>query len=154
MYACGMHAWGSDQSESPGGLYRIRYTGAESLLPIGLAANTKGMTITFTGAVDSESASDPNNYLVDTWGLKRTAKYGSDLYDEQSLTIDSVEVSEDGRSVTLRIPQTRPTWCMQISYKLRSTSGKTFTGTIQNTVHKLAKNASTGRTSINTTKDD
>jgi putative heme-binding domain-containing protein len=143
MYACGMHAWGSDQSESPGGLYRIRYTGAESLLPIGLAASTKGMTVTFTGAVDSQSASDPKNYLVDTWGLKRTANYGSDLYDEQSLTIDSVEVSEDGRSVTLRIPQARPTWCMQISYKLKRKGGNTFTGTIQNTVHQLAAHAST-----------
>lgn len=137
MYACGMHAWGSDQSESPGGLYRVRYTGAESLLPIGLSATGQGMTITFTEAVDSESASDPNNYLVDTWGLKRTANYGSDRYDEQSLVIDSVDVSQDGRSVALRIPQIRPTGCMQISYKLENASGKTFTGTIQNTVHQL-----------------
>jgi len=143
MYACGMHAWGSDQSASPGGLYRIRYTAAESLLPIGLAASTNGMTITFTEAVDLESASDPNNYLVETWGLKRTAKYGSDLYDEQSLTIDSVDISENGRSVTLQIPQIRPTWCMQISYKLKSKGGKVITGTIQNTVHQLAAQAST-----------
>ncbi|TWT96531.1 DUF6797 domain-containing protein [Neorhodopirellula pilleata] len=143
MYACGMHAWGSDQSESPGGLYRIRYTGAESLLPIGLAAHSEGMTITFSQAVDVQSASDPNSYLVDTWALKRTANYGSDLYDEQSLTIDSAEVSEDGRSVTLRLPHMRPTWCMQISYKLKSESGKTFTGTIQNTVHQLADSSPT-----------
>ncbi len=139
MYACGMNAWGSDQSESPGGLYRIRYTGADSLLPIGLAATNDGMTITFTEPVDEQSASDPKNYLVDTWALKRTANYGSDRYDEQSLTIDSVVVSEDRRSVTLRLPQIRPTWCMQISYKLRSDNGKAFTGTIQNTVHQLAQ---------------
>ncbi|MEM9366701.1 MAG: DUF6797 domain-containing protein [Planctomycetota bacterium] len=138
MYACGMHAWGSDQSESPGGLYRIRFTGADSLLPIGLAANTQGMKITFTGAVDTESASDPRNYLVDAWALKRTASYGSDLYDEQSWDIESIEVSNDGRSVTLGMPQIRPTWCMQISYKLHSRDGNTFTGTIQNTVHRLA----------------
>lgn len=142
MYACGMNAWGSDQSASPGGLYRIRYTGAESLLPIGLAANTAGMKITFTEAVDLQTASDPNNYLVDTWGLKRTANYGSDLYDEQSLTVDSVEVSEDGRSVTLQIPGIRPTWCMQISYKLKSIGGKAIAGTIQNTVHQLTETGS------------
>lgn len=137
MYACGMHAWGSDQSESPGGLYRIRYTGMESVLPVGLQANTTGMTITFTDPVSPDSAADPRNYLVDTWGLKRTKNYGSALYDQKSLKVDAVEVAEDGLSVTLHLPEIRPTWCMQISYKIRGVSGKVFTGTIQNTVHQL-----------------
>jgi hypothetical protein len=141
MYACGMNAWGSDQDESPGGIYRIRYTGRESLLPIGLAAHTKGMTITFTQPVEPQSASDPRNYLVDTWGLKRSANYGSDRYNEKSLVIKSAKPSADGRSVTLEIPDIRPTWCMQISYKLTSESGKTFTGTLQNTIHQLSTSA-------------
>jgi hypothetical protein len=141
MYACGMHAWGSDQSESPGGLYRIRYTGRASLLLIGLAAHASGITITFTQPVDPQSASRIDNYLVDTWGLKRSANYGSDRYDEKSLRITSAKVSADRRSVTLRIPDIRSTWCMQISYKLRNASGKTFTGTIQNTVHRLSASA-------------
>ena len=138
MYACGMHAWGSDQSQSAGGLYRIRYTGEESLLPVGLAAHTFGMTIKFTEEVDPKSATDPENYLVDTWGLRRSARYGSDRYDEKSLRVASATLSADHRSVTLEIPDIRPTWCMQVSYKLNSVSGKTFTGTIQNTVHRLS----------------
>ena len=141
MYACGMHAWGSNQSKSAGGLYRIRYTGGESLLPIGLAAHTSGMTIKFTEEVDPKSASNPENFLVDTWGLRRSANYGSDRYDEKSLRITSAKLSADRRSVTLEIPDIRPTWCMQISYKLNSDSGKTFTGTIQNTVHHLSPTA-------------
>lgn len=138
MYACGMNAWGSDQTESPGGLYRIRYTGRPAHLPIGLAAHTKGMTITFTEPVDEQSAIDINNYLVDTWSLKRTANYGSDRYDERSLRIDSVELSADGRSVTLVLPEIRPTWCMEISWKLRGIDGDIFLGTLQNTVHRLS----------------
>ena len=138
MYACGMHAWGSDQSASPGGMYRIRYTGRPCLLPVGLEAYSSGMKITFTESVDPRSASNLDNYLVDTWGLKRSASYGSDRYDEKSLRIESVTVSADGRTVTLMIPDIRPTWCMQISYKLKNTTGKIFTGTVQNTVHQLA----------------
>ncbi|MFK8111432.1 MAG: DUF6797 domain-containing protein [Rubripirellula sp.] len=138
MYACGMHAWGSDQSESPGGLYRIRYTGQHSLLPVGLQARSNGMVIRFAEPVDPDSASKPENYLVDTWGLKRTANYGSARYDEKSLKIVSAKVSDDGRMVTLELPEVRPTWCMQISYKVKDLAGDTFTGTIQNTVHRLA----------------
>jgi hypothetical protein len=145
MYLCGMNAWASDQIESPGGVFRLRYTGGESLLPIGLAAHAGGMTITFTQPVDSQSASDSNNFLVDTWGLKRSANYGSDRYNEQSLVVQSVTRSDDGRSVTLSIPEIRPTWCMEISYKLKSESGKTFTGTIQNTIHELSETGSIGK---------
>lgn len=138
MYACGMHAWGSDQSDSPGGLYRIRYTGKPSHLPVGLAAHVGGISLTFTDPVDPQSAVDPNNYLVDTWGLKRTANYGSDRYDEKSLQITSAKASADGRTVTLQIPEIRPTWCMEVSYKLKAAGGATFTRTIQNTIHQLA----------------
>ncbi len=138
MYACGMNAWGSDQTQSPGGIYRIRYTGHDALLPVGLAAHTSGMTVTFSQAVDPKSAIDPNNYLVDTWSLKRSANYGSDRYDEKSLVIKSASLLADGRSVTLELPDICPTWCMQISYKLQTHSGQTFTGTIQNTVHQLS----------------
>ena len=138
MYACGMHAWGSSQGQRSGGLYRIRYTGKPSLLPIGLSAHTSGMTIRFTEPVDPLTASEPDHYLVDTWGLKRTANYGSDRYDEKSLRVTSARPSPDGRSVTLEIPDIRPTWCMQISYKIKNEGGKTFTGTIQNTVHELS----------------
>jgi len=139
MYACGMYAWGSDQAESPGGLYRIRYTGKPSHLPIGLKAHRGGVTLTFTEKVDPQSASNRLNFLVDTWGLKRTKNYGSDRYDEKSLKINSVHVSSDGRSVTLEIPEVTPTWCMEISYKLRDANGTVFTGTIQNTVHQLSE---------------
>ncbi|MDZ4851269.1 MAG: DUF6797 domain-containing protein [Pirellulaceae bacterium] len=137
MYACGMNAWGSDQTESPGGLYRIRYTGQPSYLPIGLTAHASGMTIQFSEPVEPQYASDTDNYLVETWGLKRTANYGSDRYDEKPLGIVSAKASQDGRSVALEIADIRPTWCMQISYKLKGISGKIFTGTIQNTVYKL-----------------
>jgi putative heme-binding domain-containing protein len=138
MFACGMNAWGSDQTESPGGLYRVRYTGRDALLPIGLSAHNNGMTVTFSQTIDTQSASDPENFLVDTWDLKRTANYGSKRYDEKSLVIKATKLSSDHRSVTLEIPDIRPTWCMEISYKLKTESGKSLTGTIQNTIHQLS----------------
>jgi hypothetical protein len=137
MYACGMFAWGSNQGASAGGLYRIRYTGKPAHLPTGLHALATGMKITFSEPVDPVSAVNPDNFLVETWSLKRTASYGSKLYDEQTLNVSSATVSSDGRSVTLVIPQIKPTWCMQISYELSDTNGNSFSGVIQNTIHRL-----------------
>lgn len=138
MYACGMHAWGSNQSGSAGGLYRIRYTGKPMHLPMKLNAKTKGMSITFTEPINATTAKDAANYLVETWVIKRTSGYGSKVYDRKSLDVTKIEIAEDQKTVTLIIPDIKPTWCMQIAYKLKGKNGNEFSGVIQNTVHKLA----------------
>ena len=136
MYACGMHAWGSDQSAKKGGLYRIRATGVAMHLPVGLSAKKQAVEITFTEPLDRESASDPENYLVETWGLRRNAGYGSKRYDEKTLTVAAVELLSDGRTVRLSLPELRPTWCMQIAYGIADAEGDAFNGVIQNTVYE------------------
>jgi putative heme-binding domain-containing protein len=139
MYACGMRAWGSNQISDSGGLYRIRYTGKPMYLPIGLNAKSDGMQITFSEPLDVQNAEDVGNYLVETWKLKRSANYGSPTLDEQVLRVESATVSADGCSVRLKLNGMRPTWCMQIGYRLKSDSGKAFNGVIQNTVYKTSK---------------
>ena len=104
LYSCGMFAWGGNQSQ-PGGFYRIRYTGKPVHLPIRLSARQQGMEISFSGELDRESAANQDNYTVHTWSLKRTANYGSKHYDERDLGITRVEVSSDGKTVLLEIPQ-------------------------------------------------
>ena len=138
LYACGMHAWASNQDALPGGLFRIRYTGKPTNLPLGINAKTNGIKLTFSEPVDPTVAANPENYLVDTWDLKRTSNYGSDKYNEQTLAVVDARVAEDGRSVFLEISGIQPTWCMQISYRLQDHSGQKFTRVIQNTVHSLA----------------
>jgi len=120
-------------------LYRIRYTGKPMYLPIGLNAKSDGMQITFSEPLDVQNAEDVGNYLVETWKLKRSANYGSPTLDEQVLRVESATVSADGCSVRLKLNGMRPTWCMQIGYRLKSDSGKAFNGVIQNTVYKTSK---------------
>jgi hypothetical protein len=38
----------------------------------------------------------------------------------------------------LKIPDLKPTWCMEINYALRSDNGKPVQGVIHNTIHVLA----------------
>ena len=46
-------------------------------------------------------------------------------------------LSQDGRTVTLQIPQIKPTWCMEIKYWLKGAGGEPVSGTIHNTIHRL-----------------
>ena len=136
LYCCGMFAWAGDQHQ-PGGFYRISYTGKPVHLPIGLNANRAGIKISFSDKIDVESASDPRNFSVQTWDLKRTENYGSKHYNEKRLEVVKAFVGDDRTSVFLQIPDIAPTWGMEISYSIKTSAGKKLQGRIHNTIHKL-----------------
>ena len=136
LYCCGMFAWAGDQQQ-PGGLYRVRYTGQPVHLPIGLIATTQGLEIEFSGEVDPESASDPKNFAINVWDLKRTSNYGSDHYNEQRLSVQKAELQADGKTIKLTIPKIKPTWGMEINYVLQTAVGEQLHGKIHNTIHRL-----------------
>ena len=119
-------AYGFDHAGSKhqdGGFYRIRYTGKPANLPVSLKATKKGMRIDFSDPVDKEFAGSIGNWAVKTWALKRTKSYGSRHYDEKPSKIEAAKVSADGKSVFLEIPEIKPTWCMEIKYKIKSATG-------------------------------
>jgi hypothetical protein len=136
LYLAGMFAWAGSQQQ-PGGLYRLRYTGQPVHLPTGLSATKHGVTIKFSGQLDSSAAEQAKNYRVKVWDLKRTRSYGSKHYNERSITVKSARLALDGQTVHLDIPDIAPTWGMEIRYELQSTAGKAIHGTIHNTIHKL-----------------
>ena len=136
LYACGLSAWGSTQADL-GGLYRIRYKETKAIIPIKLNARKNGIVITFSNPIDVASASNPSNYKIETWNLLRSRSYGSKHYDTKTLTVKAVEIAKNGESITLIIPEIKPTWVMQITYKLKDVNGKKVNGLIQNTIHKL-----------------
>jgi putative heme-binding domain-containing protein len=138
LYLCGLFGWASNQ-EYPGGFYRLRTTGKPMFLPVGLKARTKGMAITFTDPLDRASASDTTRYAVRTWGLKRSANYGSPHVNEAPSPVASATLSADGRTVFLEIPGLEPTWCMQIAWSIKGPKGETVEGRIHNTIHHLGE---------------
>ncbi|MBC8873101.1 MAG: c-type cytochrome [Planctomycetes bacterium] len=138
LYACGMFAWAGNQHQ-PGGFYRVRYTGKPVHLPIGLNARQDGITVTFSGTLDRKSATDVSNYGVKTWTLHRSANYGSDHINEKPSKITDATLSDDGRSVFLKIPDIKPTWCMEIKYSIKGAGGEFVDGKIHNTIHQLGE---------------
>jgi len=68
------------------------------------------------------------------WSLKRTANYGSEHYNEHPLEVTGLELSDDGRTLTV-LANVEPTWCMEIRYSLQTADGEEINGLIHNTVH-------------------
>jgi hypothetical protein len=81
---------------------------------------------------------NPASVQLQTWSLKRSARYGSDHHDETSLPVTGTTLSEDGRTLTIACDLS-PTWCMAIRYTLKSAAGHNVTGTIHNTIHRIAE---------------
>jgi putative heme-binding domain-containing protein len=138
LYTCGMYAWAGTQTQ-PGGLYRVRCTGKPIWVPVGLSARKDGLAVTFSAPLERRSAGDPRSYAAKTWSLKRTAKYGSDHFDERPCPITSATVSPDGRTVLLAMPQIAPTWCMELGYAINGADGSAVKGAIHNTIHHLSE---------------
>lgn len=137
LYACGMSAWATSQMIQVGGLYRIRYTGKPLDLPVKMSALKGGIQLTFSDALDIKSVKDITNFTINTWELKRTRNYGSKRYNPQTLIVEKLSLSQDGKTIFIHIPSIRPTWCMEILYELKSEEGRNISGAVHNTIYEL-----------------
>jgi hypothetical protein len=138
LYLCGMFAWAGNRTQA-GGFYRVRFTGKPADLPVGLRAKAGAVEVAFTDPLDPASASDPRNYGVTVWGLKRSQNYGSKHLDEKPLAVASAAVSRDGKTVLLALPDLAPTAGMEIRFRVKGRDGRAVTGAIHNTIHALGK---------------
>jgi cytochrome c5 len=137
LFLAGMYAWAGNQHQD-GGFYRVRPSGKPLHFPIGLNVFEGAIQVTFTDAVSLESASNPSNYSVRIWGLRRSEKYGSPHLNERALEVVAAELSPDFRSVLLSIPELAPTDGMEIRFSLQAADGTWFERRIHNTIHQLA----------------
>ncbi|MDX1927397.1 MAG: DUF6797 domain-containing protein [Pirellulaceae bacterium] len=135
LYLAGMFAWAGNAT-NPGGLYRLRATGKPILLPIELHARDATLELKFAEPLDRESVT-AKKVAIKTWSLKRSEKYGSDHYNEQPLEVQLAELSQDGKTVRLKVDSLQPTWGMSIDFDFRSAGGQAVTGVIHNTIHGL-----------------
>jgi hypothetical protein len=137
LYLCGMFSWAGNAT-APGGLYRIRKLSKPSHLPMALHAVEGGIELVFGEAIDPNSI-DVANIHIEQWGLKRSAKYGSDHIDQHPVKIDRVSVLEDTKTVRIESSQMKPSWGMEIRYKFKASDGNSVQGTIHNTLYEFAE---------------
>ncbi len=134
LYACGLFAWAGNRTQ-PGGFFRIRRTQRPLHLPVALHAATGEITLTFSEPLDRSATAEPDGWKVRTWNLQRSANYGSDHVDETPRDVADVDLSADGRTVTLRVPAFAAAWCYSVEWAVRAADGAAVNGVLHGTLH-------------------
>jgi hypothetical protein len=133
FYGCGLYAWAGNRQQ-PGGFFRIRRTEKPLTIPVGLHAEPGSLSVEFALPLGAK-ANEPGSWKIRAWDLKRTAKYGSDHFNERDIPVTSAELSSDGRRVSLTVPEFGPTWCYSLEWKVLSADGAPIKGVLHGTMH-------------------
>ncbi len=145
VYVAGFQVigWGN-VIDTVAGLGRMRYTGAPVTLPREVTPMKNGVLLRFDVALDPAKARDPANYSLQTWGYRRTYKYGSPLYKadgtagQDELTASSAYLATDGRSVFVGVPGLKPVEQLRIGWSLATAAGAGFSDNAYTTPYELA----------------
>ena len=144
LYVCGLKGWQTNASRD-GILSRVRYTGKPVNMPFELHIVHDGVQIAFTSALDATAASDVQSYEVEQWNYAWTKEYNApelsvanpEKKGHDPVTIQSVKLSPDHKTVTLVIPDIKPVMQMVIKYKIQTADGTPLSGAIGNTINKV-----------------
>jgi hypothetical protein len=158
LWVCGLKGWQTSAAQD-GALQRVRYTGKPIYLPVGLEVKQDGVLLTFSDALDPETANDPASFAVTVWDYIWGSQYGSphispsnpaadlakmgDKIDieyraDDELTVTRAELRGD-KQVFLAIAGLRPVMQMQIKVNVDAKDGAAMKHTIYNTVHVVPK---------------
>lgn len=146
VYATGLQGWngGGRIGLLDGGVQRLRFTGKSRLMVTDAQVESDGLRITFNAPLDPNASTDPNGYSVEHWNYHWRAEYGSDMHspttDEvgiESLSIESISMGSDGRSVKLRIPDLIPVDQLHLILRVRGEDGQPLQEEIYWTIHRI-----------------
>ncbi|MEO5816070.1 MAG: DUF6797 domain-containing protein [Gemmatimonadaceae bacterium] len=139
LYLAGFSVWGSKATEVSS-LIRLRYTGRPSTLPVSVRSGQQGILVRFASPLDAAAVADVAHYDVKRWNYVRSSAYGSGHFKldgtagEESLPVRA-QLSADGRTVLLVVPDMKPVMQMQLGYNLKSKAGVALRDTLYLTVN-------------------
>lgn len=147
LYVAGMRGWGTVKQEAEGELARVRYTGRPARLPIELSVKRRSIRLTFTDRLDPASATNPENWTLKRWRYRYSKQYGSpelslknpDKNGRDSVSLGAIELGDDGRSVTLHVPDLKPVMQMMLGWDIRGADGSSIKNALYHTIHELPR---------------
>lgn len=103
LFAGGSNRGWASRGGKPFTLERVTWTGVTPFEIQTMTANSDGFTLKFTEPVDPTSAGDPATYQMDAWTYIYQSSYGSPEVDQATPKVTAATVSEDRKSVRLKI---------------------------------------------------
>jgi hypothetical protein len=144
LYVAGLRGWQTTAAKDAA-LQRVRYTGKPVRMPTDIKVRENAVAITFTAPLDATAAKDVENYAVEQWNYIWSQEYGSpevsvadpSIKEHDPVDVEAVELSQDGKTVTLKIPDLVPVMQMKIAMKLKAADGAPVEYTVYNTINKV-----------------
>jgi len=150
LYVAGLKGWQTNGVKD-GAIQRVRYTGRSVTMPEALHVSKKGLTVRFTGALDRQSAADPQNWSILQHNYLWSGAYGSDTYKVSNpqekgadqVPIRSVQVAADGKSVFLEIEGLSPVMQMRVKMNVKAADGSRVPDEIVHTINVVPEKEGT-----------
>jgi hypothetical protein len=144
LYVCGLVGWSSNCAD-PGGFYRVKYTGRPLRIPVEMHVTKEGVALTFAEKLDRATAEDAGRYAVQRWQYRWTENYGSKHYllsdpkkeGHDDVNVLSAKLSEDGKTVLLKLEDLRPAMQMKIDVDVKAEDGGAVKTTIYSTINRV-----------------
>lgn len=133
LYVAGLDGWG-DYSFKDGCLHRVRFTGGKVRKPKGFKVHSNGLRIDFTTQLDPIRTTEISRYFVQMWNYEYAKRYGSpefsvlepDSLGHDLLTIKSVSLLNDGKSIFVEIPSMEPVMQLYLRMHMQDQDGTEF----------------------------
>jgi hypothetical protein len=111
IYAGGLGAGGNwgQAGKLTYGLQKLTPTSANTMDMTSMELNGQGFDITYTKPVSDETIENlVDKYQFEQWRYRATSQYGGPKIDQKDLDVTSATVSEDRKTVTLKIDGLKP----------------------------------------------
>lgn len=146
LYIAGLRGW-QTKAANLSGFDRVRYTGRQVKSVKGLTVDSEGIHLTFTAPLNEEMATDINNFMAQQWNYERSSEYGSKEYslyfeDEEGVDdvdIESISISGDKKTITLKFEELKPVDQFLIQYNIEAADGSKLEQKILHTIHEIAE---------------
>jgi hypothetical protein len=159
LYVVGFRGWQTNAAQEAG-LQRIRRNDeVPNPLPTAMKVTQEGLQITFDVPLDEELATDPYSFSAERWKYIRSGQYGSGQFSvdnpdkepetnatkkeskgyrkRDKVEITAASLSEDKKTISLKIKGHKPSQQFKLEYDLESEDGDELFGTIHSTIHAV-----------------
>lgn len=96
------HGWAGHR-----GIQRIIYTGKIPMEVQKIHLTATGFNLTFTLPLNPDSVTNKDHYKIRHYNYHYSAHYGSDLYNVKQIAVTSIHLSDDRKTVSLKVDSIR-----------------------------------------------
>jgi hypothetical protein len=122
------HGWVGDQ-----GIQRISWNGKVPMEILSMNLTSQGFDLTFTHPVDKSVAAMAQNYQFKRYYYTYHKEYGSKQMDMQPVKVTDVQISADGKKVSLRLAEMKPGYVYEM--QVQGIRSQSQLGLLNNTVY-------------------